>query len=150
MTEPKISALLGDQYHYNDKAGKFVHAKHERLAEIVSDYDPDLDLVFIKTQVPPEPQYAVIHWVGNDEYFVVSWWHEHELDDRILISLFENDFRKHNPNQIFDQMLARQTAQKLMEQKEDQDEIAANWEFGKWALQTRLNTFKHNGKVWRE
>ena len=150
MTEPKISALLGSQYHYNDKAGRFLPAKFERLAEIVSDYDNDLDLVLIKSQIPPDPQFAVIHWVGNDEYFVVSWWHEHELDDRVLLSLFENDFQKHNPDQIFDKMVARQIAQKLLEEKQHQDEIAEAWEFGKWALQTRLNTFKHNGKVWRE
>lgn len=150
MTEPKISALLGNQYHYNDKAGKFIHSKHERLAEIVSDYDPELDLVYIKTQVPPEPQYAVIHWVGSDEYFIVSWWREDELDDRILVSLFENDFRKHHPDEIFDRMQAQNLAREMADAKQHEDEIAEGWEFGQWALQTRLNTFKHKGKVWRE
>ena len=150
MTEPRINVLLGNQYHYNEKKGGFVHAKHERLAELVNEYDSDLDLVFIKTQVPPEPQYAVIQWVSADEYIVVSWWHEYELDDRIIVSIFENDFKKHNPNEVFDQMLARQAALKLVELKEQQEELAEKWEFGIWALRTPLNTFKHNGKTWRD
>lgn len=149
MTAPQFNPLLGSDYHYNEQAGKFVPAKHERLAEIINDYDSSLDLVLVPAQQPPDPQYAVIQWVDHETYWIVSWWHQHELDERILEQIWKNDFQKHHPNEIWNEMMAKQEAVALMEQKKQEDEDAERWDLAKSILQSEKNWYKHNGKVYR-
>ena len=149
MTAPQFNPLLGSEYHFNDKAGKFIPARHERLAEIISDYDQSLDLVLVPSQVPPEPQYAVIQWVDSETYWIVSWWQADQLDERILEQIWKNDFQKHHPDEIWNELMAKQEAQQLMEQKKQEDEQAEKWEVAQAILQSKKNWYKHDGKVYR-
>jgi hypothetical protein len=145
--------LFGSQYRYNEEAGRFVNANHERIATIIHEYDPRLALAWI----PPESRdpvdvfpYVVIYEHDDGSQQAVFYLTEEELDERVLARLFMNDFNKHDPDALWNQMQANQMAAQLVEQKKIEDEAAEKWEFGKWALQTRKNTFKHNGKTWRE
>jgi hypothetical protein len=145
--------LLGSAYRYNEEAERFVNAKHERIATIIHEYDPRLALAWI----PPENRdpidvypYVVIysHDDGTDQ--AVFYLTEAELDERVLARLFMNDFNKHDPDILWKEMQAKQMAEQLMHEKEIEDEAAEKWEFGEWALKTRLNKFTHNGKTYRE
>lgn len=145
--------LLGNNYRYNEEAGRFVNAKHERIATIIHEYDPRLALAWI----PPESRdetdafpYVIIYSDANGDQQAVFYLTEAELDERVLERLFLNDFAKHSPDDLWAKMQAKQMAQQLLEAKQQEDEQAEKWEFGEWALKTRLNTFKHNGKTFRE
>jgi hypothetical protein len=149
MTEPMLNPLLGSDYHFNDEAGKFIPAKHERLAEVIHDYDESLDLVLVKSQVPPDPPFALIEWVDFETYIVLSWWQEDELDKRVIEHIWKNDFEKRNPDSVWNEILAKNEAQALLNQYETEQKAAEAWEFGKALLQSPLHTYKHDGKVFK-
>jgi hypothetical protein len=145
--------LFGSNYRYNEEAKRFVNAKHERIATIIHEYDPRLALAWI----PPESRdpvdvfpYCVVYFHDDGSDQVVFYLTEAELDERVIARLIANDFDKRDPDIIWKEMQASQMAAQLMEEKRIEDEAAEKWEFGEWALKTRLNTFKHNGKTWRE
>jgi hypothetical protein len=145
--------LFGSNYRYNEEAGRFVNANHERIATIIHEYDPRLALAWI----PPESRdpvdvypYVVVYQHDDGSQQAVFYLTEAELDERVLARLFMNDFNKHDSDALWNQMQANQMAAQLVEQKKIEDEAAEKWEYGEWALKTRLNTWKHNGKKWRE
>jgi hypothetical protein len=145
--------LFGSNYRYNEEAGRFVNAKHERLATIIHEYDPRLALAWI----PPESRdpvdvfpYCVVYFNDDGSDQIVFYLTEAELDERVLERIIANDFNRQSPADVWRRMEAHNLAVDLMKSKEEEDEQAEKWEFGKWALRTRLNTFKHDGKVWRE
>lgn len=152
-TERKMShPLLGNNYRYNEDAGRFINEKHERIAAIIRDYDPELELAWI----PPEHRdatdtqpFCIIHNQPDGKRQPISFWREDQIDERILEHIFENDFKKHNPQDIFDRMEAQKLAQQLLREKQIEEEAAERWEFGKSLLKSPLHSYKHNGKTFR-
>jgi len=149
MTQPVFNPLLGSNFHFNDKAGKFIPAKHERLAEVIHDYDETLDLVLVKSQVPPDPPFALIQWIDADNYLVLSWWQADQMDERILEHVWKNDFERRNPDEVWNEIQAKNEAVALLNQYETEQQAAEAWEFGKSLLRSPLHTYKHDGKVIR-
>lgn len=144
--------ILGSNYFYHEDYGGFVNGNHERIARILHEYDPELELGWVppdKRDPGEEKPFCVIHNHPNGSRQAVSFWREDEIDERILEWAFENDFRKHSPDAIFNRMEARNLAAKLKRQKEIEDETAEKWEFGKSLLKSPLHTYRHGGKVFR-
>lgn len=137
--------LLGGAYEYDDSYGAFVHERHKRIATIIHDYDESLALVAIppgKRDSEEEKQwpYMVVQFEHGALNLVSLWGEEDLTDNRILEHIFENDFRKHEPDEIYRNMLAKNKARELMEAKKAQDESEAAWDRAKFMLQTPLHT----------
>lgn len=144
--------LLGSTYHYHADAGRFINEKHERIAAVIRDYDPELELAWI----PPENRdstdtqpFCILHNNPNGTRVPVSFWREDQIDERLVEWCFENDFKKHNPDDIFDRVQAQNLAQRLVQRKKYEEEAAERWEFGEFRLKTPLHSFKHNGEIFR-
>lgn len=145
--------LLGNQYRFDEESGRFINAEHMRIAEIIHDYDPRLELAWI----PPDQRdpvdvfpYVVIYNHPDGSRQAVFYLTEAELDHRVIARLFRNDTQRRGSETVWEEMQAEQLALDLLRKKKEQDELAEKWEFGIWALKTEKNQFKHNGKKYRE
>jgi len=122
-------------------------AEAERLAEIIQDYDPTLELRWIppaiRTNFDNKP-FSIWHCPpGLPEYMVMSL-RETELDHRVLASLFNAN---NNNGSVLDKLEAEEKALEIMRLKRQMDQQEADREFAVWALrQTR--TVRHNGVVY--
>lgn len=144
--------LLGETYQYHKDYGGFINAKHERIARIISEYDPELELGWI----PPANRdgndtqpYCIIHNHPNGTRQVISYWREDQVDERILEWIFENDFKKHSPNEVWDRMKASELAKALLAKKKIEDETLEEIEFANYLAKTPLHTVKHGGRKYR-
>lgn len=117
--------------------GRIVSAEHLRIAEIIKDYNDELELAWI----PPENRnhneeypFAVIHSPVGKASYVVFKVKEDEMDHRILARLFTGDLSKNNPQALIE---ADEAAKALIEFKRQEDEAAERQEMAAWALNAR-------------
>jgi hypothetical protein len=134
--------------------GQWVNAMHQRVATMVTEYDPEIFLAWI----PPADRqpgdevfaYMLVHEHPDGSQYVMSYWSEDELNpDAVMSWVWENDFRKHHPNDIFNKVQASALAQQLYDAKVTEEEAAEKWEFAQSVLKSRLHTYKHKGKKYR-
>lgn len=144
--------ILGDNYRYHREYGGFINAKHERIARIISEYDPELELGWI----PPANRdgndtqpFAIIHNHPNGTRQAISFWREDEIDERLLEWVFMNDFKKHSPDDVWNRMKASELAKELVEKKKIDDETQEQLEFAYFLEKTPLHTVKHEGRRYR-
>lgn len=146
----------GDARVYDSSVHDFISSKHQHLAGILHDYDDTLTLEFVPSMARDETDTKPFRVVqtprdGREKY-VVRYLNEREMNDpqQVLLWIWEGDFNKHSPNQIFDRMEARRIAQDLLKEKNEADERAEAVD-----LMTNLasggrdhkNYFRHNGKT---
>lgn len=127
--------------------GRWVSEKHERIARIIQDYDPELHLAYI----PPENReandvpFAVIHTPhGKPSYVVFT---ANECDERILERLWENDSTKGDPLARIDNHNA---ALKAIEIRKQMDEAEERQDLVSHIVRSPLNVYKHNGVEYRD
>lgn len=141
--------ITGDEYHFNKDRDGYINSKHERIARIINEYDPCLQLVWI----PPENRdevdtfpYAIVSNDPNGSRRALSFWTENEIDERLIEWLFLNDFTKHSPIEMFDAIQSHNMAVKLLEEKAIEDKYEEKKEFMKFLLKSPLHTVKHEGR----
>jgi hypothetical protein len=121
--------------------------KHEHVAEIIKDYDPDLELAYIPKQersaFDAHP-FAVVH-VKDGYRYVVMTCREDEVDERLLTKLFLANTDRHD---VLKRLEAEETAKRLMEMRQRMDELDAKKEFRDAVIQSRKNWYRHKGKVY--
>src|SRR5690606_41763566 len=98
------------------------------LAEILHDYDDTLSVEFIPSLERADDDAKPFRIVqtprdGRDKY-VVRYLSAHEMDDpqQVLLWIWEGDFRKHNPDAIFNRLEAKRIAAELLKEKGEADE----------------------------
>jgi len=145
LIERKTVALQ-DSLPIATPEGYFVSREHQRIAEIIQDYDPSLHLVFI----PPanrdhndlnEKPFAVAHIQPDGKAYIAFF--SDTCDERILERLFRNDTHKRDVLSDIQASEAAHEAVKLYEQMElegIQQDIAAT------LIKSPLHTFSLNGK----
>ena len=125
MSSKLFEQLTGNALVYDSSRNEFVNAKHQRIAEIIADYDPDLRLLFIpqrdRTAADIYP-YAIGH--GNDAvgYDIIMYVKEEELDERLLARLWMNDSRKNDPLHYLEKLEEAREAVQLKEELEKREE----------------------------
>lgn len=147
-----VNPLLGDKYKYDEQTGRFVNQLHKRIATAIYEYDPELRLTWIdpedREQGDGRP-YAIVHLHEDGSVQFLSYWREDQIDERLLEWCFENDFRKHHPNDIFNKMEARNDAIKLANQAQAQMESDEKWDFLSTMMKSHLHTYNHKGRRFR-
>ena len=124
--------------------GKFVSAEHQRIAELIQDYDPDLHLAWI----PPENRtlqdthpWAVLHMqVGHPVYVALT---AENCDHRIVARLWEHDNKTQNVLSLLETEEAALQAIKL---KRDMDAADERKDLVKSIARSPLNDYRVNGK----
>lgn len=120
--------------------------KHERIAEIIQDLDPDLELVFIPTEARSafdKHPFGVRHKRGNYMVFTMA---ENEVDERVIAKLIQGDTRRGN---FLGELEAQEAALRLVQYKERMEELEEKREFAHSVLKSPKSTYKHNGMVFR-
>lgn len=118
--------------------------KAQRIAEIIQDYDPTLELRWIppnlRTNFDLKPFSIWQDAPGTPPYMVMAIG-EDELDHRVLAALFNAN--NHNGN-VLDKLEKEETAKRLLALKETMDYREEQEEFALWAIRQN-KTVQHNG-----
>lgn len=135
-------------YILDNASGQALSQQHMRIAEIIKDYNPELELAWIppkdRTAFDSRP-FAIIHNSPNGRY-VVGTFTEAEMDHRIIQHLFNHDARRRD---ILSDMEREEAAKELLRLKEMQDVAEERHAMGRAMINTRKSTWKHNGKTHR-
>ena len=132
--------------------GYFISDNHRRVAEIVNDFDRNLEVQWI----PPdkrdslsekEKPFRIIHrGHGDGQPYTVMELSDDEMNGKVIERLFQSRVDK---NDIPAQVRAAQDAAKVLQLKRLQEEQEATRDFDVFRLKTPLHTFRHDGKVYR-
>lgn len=124
--------------------------KHERIAEIINDLDPELRLAWI----PPDKRsafdkhpFAIIHMPedGREPYIALTC-SEDEVDERLIAKLIMRDTRQ---GFSIDKLDAEDRARRLIEAKDKLEEFEEAAEFAKSVWKSRKSVYRHNGVEYR-
>lgn len=128
--------------------GHFVSEKHARIAEIVQDFNPYLELVWI----PPEnrkenddtPPFAILDRTPGKKPYIVFTIKEDELDERVIAKLFQGDLAH---NDVLGRLEAQERAAQVLKYKEQMDKAAERQDFVKSVVGSGKHSFRHNGRI---
>jgi hypothetical protein len=149
-----------DAPFYSKEFGEFLPSKAARLAEILHDYNPYLELRFIprmnrdETDTHPFAIWDTSPWRGRGGY-PVRHLSEQEINNpqEVLRWLFEGDLSKHGFSEIKARAMAKESAEQLLKHKkeaeiaEQRQDLAATMVSGG---RNRLSSFRHNGKIFSD
>lgn len=130
--------------------GRFVSEKHQYVASIIQDYNPELRLAWI----PPESRteaadreypFAVMHHPRDKQPYVAMLVKENEVDARLLERVFLMDQTKVD---VKKRVLAQNAAARALEEYENAAKLEEMAEFHAALLKSPLHTYKHDGRVY--
>lgn len=121
---------------------------HERIARLVKDYNPELELQYI-----PEAErgafdarpFRVIHNSSRGTY-VVGYFKQDEVNEKLIAYLFKHDGRNRN---VLSDLEAEEAARDALLLREKLDAMEEARAIGKAMISTRKSTYRHNGKTLR-
>lgn len=121
-------------------------AHYERIAEIIQDFNPDMELAWI----PPEERnafdikpFAIRHNPPNAPSYIVGFFSEEEMDHRIIAHLFSIDTTR---NDVLGNLEREEAAKRALQMKEQIERDEMRKDFAKSLLKSRKHTYRHNGK----
>lgn len=120
--------------------GRWVSEKYERLASVINDYDPNLELRWIppehRTREDKKP-YCIVHKnPQNGHEYIVFHASEQDSPEQILAKLWTNDTAKNDTMAYLDSLDA---ARQALEMKERMDIAEARQDFVNWLMDTEKN-----------
>lgn len=123
-------------------------AAHERIAEIIKDLNPELELAWI----PPENRsafdkhtFAVVHVHPNGQRYVVFTMPEDEVDHRVIARIINTDTSRKD---VLKEMEANEAALRLVQAKAAMEEIEEKRDFVHSVIGSKKHRYKHNGQVY--
>lgn len=148
-------ALVVDAPFFSQEYGEFLSSKAARLQEVLQDYNPYLELVFIPSSKRDETDTHPFAIRDNSPWragYIVRHITEAEMErpDQILAWLFEGDLSKHSTDDIWVKAKAREAAEKLVQMKREQDIAEERQELAAALIQggrDKKNFYRHGGKV---
>lgn len=121
--------------------------KHERIAEIIKDLDPNLELCYIPEaarSVFDKHPFGVRHTLGG---YMVMTMPENEVDERVIAQLIRRNTATSN---VLGEIEAQEAALRLVMLKEQMEIQEEKREFTHSVLKSPKSTYRHNGMVFRD
>lgn len=139
--------MADSAYILDPQTGRALSVKHQRLAELIADYDDTLELAFIpeerRAPLDHEKPFAVICRPRNNAHpYVVMKIREDQMDESILAALIIRDNKHEN---VLDRLEACEFADQAYLAAQDADRREARIDFIKSVIKSPLHTFKHKG-----
>ena len=141
---------------YNPDLKEFVREDHMHLAQILKDFKPTYNLVYIpqKDRSTPEEKlkpWAILDKPDNLPEYVVRYLSEDEMKEphKVLAWLFDGDIVRHGAENVLRRIEAEEQAKKLMELKRQEDELEDRIEIAEFFVtggRDKKHTFTYNGK----
>jgi hypothetical protein len=130
---------------WNTEYNCFLSEEHRRIAEIIKDYDSNLELAFIppgsRSDNDTEP-FAILHTNPDTGYkYVARTLKEDEVDHRVLAWLWDNDTTRVD---VLSRLEAEEAAKQAVELKKRLEQREEAIDFGTHVLNGK-NWYKHNG-----
>ncbi len=133
--------------HVLDPSGHFVSEDHRQIAELINDWDSEIELRWIppdKRNFNEEFPYALFHSPMGQQPYIIRKVRFHEVNPGLIAWLWSNDQARGNTNpmamlEAMDKAQEALRMKKQMEQMEEANDLAAS------ILASPLNTYKHNG-----
>lgn len=115
----------------------------QRFAEILHTYDPRYTLEYVPereiqtasvdeilkpfriVETTPELGRQVVRYLSADEM---------KRPDRVLAWVWEGDFKKHRPGEVYDRIEKEETARKMLDLARERDEAQARIDYGAFLL----------------
>lgn len=147
---------------YSKEYGEFLSSKASRLAEILHDYNPYLELRFIPsskrddTDTHPFAIWDNSPWRSRGgEGYPVRHITESEMENpaAILQWLFEGDLSKHGVGEIQARVKSKEAAEALLRHKRDAEIAEERQELATAIVKggrDRKNFYRHNGKIFSD
>jgi len=149
--------------HLHESAGTwdsaseaFISAKHQRLAQVLHDYNPYFSL----TWIPPKDRdatdtkpFAILDSSPGRPPYIVRYLSDGEMDNptEVLSWVFEGDLTKHRASDVFSRMESRRVAEEALILKQREEELEDIIDFGAFAFGDRSPHFmQHNGRAYRK
>ena len=119
---------------------------HSRVAELLQDYNPELELQYIPEQdrgaFDARP-FRVIHKSVNGTY-VVGYFKEDEVNEKLIAHIFKHDRKNRNILTDLEDEEAARDALLLREKLDAQEEARA---IAESMIKSKKSTYRHNGKT---
>lgn len=133
-------------YTWVPEANAFISDKLRRVSEIVNDYDPRLFIAPIPDAIRagnPGKSHALVHEQRDGSVYVVRLLSEDEITEDLLVWLWTHDNEK---TDVLGRIEALDAAKRAVELKKTLEEAEENKDIGKSILNSKLHTYRHNGK----
>lgn len=134
----------------NAGANGFISEKHQRIAEIINDYEPNLSLVWIPygDRIPEDrdKEFAVLHNAPGREPYIVFYCKEYEVDERLLAKLWAAD---NNVSNVLNTLEIHNAAIEAVKLKEKMDAEQERAELAESIWKSPKSVYKHNGVKYR-
>ncbi len=126
--------------------GSFISEKVSRIAEIVRDYDPHIDVRWIRPgdRDPNDPAFALVSCVpGQQEYVIFYVQDEADFNGNVLERLYQADATKQG--NILNALDARNKAVKAIQSNLHKERLEEAKELAYSILKSKKHTYRHNG-----
>lgn len=128
--------------------GEWVHADFERLARIISDYNPNFELQWIPPKSRTDPMdhknpYRV--WHKKQKYFIISFG-EGTSPESVLAQIFQTDLSKHSKDDVYNFLTSQRLAAELVRAKREEDELEQATDEARFLIESEKHTVRFNGK----
>jgi len=131
---------------WSPELNRFVSTEHQRVAEVINDYDPSLRLMYFPDSESDE-EFGI--WDERNGGYVIRRCREDEVNTELVQWLFINDMTKHKGDDILARIDARQAAIQAMNLKRTMNEADEKKDFAVSMLKSKLNWYRHDGQVYR-
>lgn len=143
-----MAKLLGTTYRFDGESGRAVNTDHERIAQIIQDYNPDMRLVWIPSdqrQSTDLQPFAIVHSpLGRPEYIALKC-REDEVNEKLLGRLIAGDLSR---NDVLGQLEAEDKARELINAKKWEDTLAEKREIAAQIIKSPRVRYTYNGRVY--
>lgn len=126
--------------------GSFISERVSRIAELIREYDPNLDVRWIphNKRTRSEPQFAIVERMTNGAEAVVFYVQdEKEFDGSVLERIYMNDAAKHG--NILDKIEAQNQAVRALQEKDYKEKMAEATDLAYHILKSPKHTYTHKG-----
>ena len=136
-----MTHIFGEAYIATEE-GYFVSAEHRRIAEIIADYDPELQPLFIPEgkREPGDAPFAVLHSPAGRPPYVDFY--DDDCDERLLSRVFANDLSK---NDVWAQLEKADAAREAIKLKREMDKAEERKDLVEHIIKSPKSTYKHDG-----
>lgn len=125
-------------------SGYGLSAEHSRLAELISEYEPTLELAWVppdQRQLNEQFPFAIVHRPAGVEPYVVMRLRESEVDHRVIGRLAAADNTRGNTLTAIE---AEEAARRELAKRKNDDDREESKQFAAWAIAAKTGA-KHNG-----
>lgn len=129
-----------------DNAGT-LSATHERVACLLKDYNPELELQYIpehdRTAFDSKP-FRVVHNSPTKGVYIIGHFRVDQVNETLIAHIFKHDLGK-NRN-FMTELEAEERAREAMLMREALDKYEEKEDFAKHLIKSPKHTYRHNGK----